>query len=124
MGVASLVLGIISILFAWIPFCGAIFVLPALIGLLLGIAFIAESKKHNIPHGMGIAGVILNGVALFLIISQLLMFYIGGKRGTGFISNSSNSYNAYQDSVVNYRDSLQEVKDSVAEEIARELEDE
>lgn len=121
MGVASLVLGIISILFAGIPFCGTIFILPALIGLFLGIAFIVEAKKHNIPHGIGIAGVVLNAISLFLVLSQLLFFIIGGKKSVSFNSNGFN--NSYRDSIAEVGDSLQEYRDSVAAEIARELED-
>lgn len=122
MGVASLVLGIISILFAGIPVCGTVFILPALIGLFLGIAFIVEAKKHNIPHGIGIAGVVLNAISLFLILSQLLLLLIGGKRSVTFHSNGLNNP-GYQDSLTNMSDSLQEYRDSIAAEIARELED-
>lgn len=48
MGVASLVLGILSLIIGFVPFCGAIALLPAIIGLILGIVDVAlKSKKVN-----------------------------------------------------------------------------
>ena len=73
MGVAALVLGIISILIAFIPFCGVIAFLPALIGFILGIVFVVGGKKRNEPVGIGIAGLVLNLIALLVIIIGLLI---------------------------------------------------
>ena len=37
MGVAALVLGIISVIISFIPFCGTWAIIPAIVGLVLGI---------------------------------------------------------------------------------------
>lgn len=45
MGIAALVLGIVSIIVSFIPFCGLIGLLPALIGLILGIVDVVKKSK-------------------------------------------------------------------------------
>ena len=46
MAVASLVLGIISILVAWIPLCNYIVTIPAIVGLILGIVALVKANKE------------------------------------------------------------------------------
>lgn len=69
MGVASLVLGIISLIAGWIPFvCWFVFIL-AVIGLILGIVDCVKKSKANVSgKGMGIAGLILSAIAIPIII--------------------------------------------------------
>ena len=38
MGIAALILGIVGLVIAWIPFCGILALIPCLVGLGLGIA--------------------------------------------------------------------------------------
>jgi hypothetical protein len=61
--VASLVLGIVSIVFCWIY--GIVGIIPGIIGLVLGI-----SAKKETPSGMATAGLVLSiiGVAINGII--------------------------------------------------------
>ena len=47
MGIAALVLGIVSIIIAFVPFCGIIAFLPALVGLILGIIDLVIKNKQN-----------------------------------------------------------------------------
>ena len=47
MGVASLVLGIISIIFCWIPGLNWFFLIPTLVGLILGAVGISVNKKKR-----------------------------------------------------------------------------
>ena len=68
MGVASLVLGIISIIIGFIPFCGAIALLPAIIGLILGIVDVVKKSKSGESKGMSIAGIVLSAIAIVVII--------------------------------------------------------
>lgn len=67
MGVASLVLGIVSIVLGFIPFCGAIAFIPAVIGLILGIVDAVKKSKSQEPKGMAIAGIILSAIAIVII---------------------------------------------------------
>ncbi len=67
MGVASLVLGIVSIVFGFVPFCGAIALIPAIIGLILGIVDAVKKSKAQEPKGMAIAGIVLSAIAIVII---------------------------------------------------------
>lgn len=67
MGVAALVLGIVSIIFAWIPFCGTIAFIPAIIGLILGIIDTVQKSKKGEKKGVSIAGIILSAIAIAFI---------------------------------------------------------
>ncbi len=68
MGVASLVLGIISLIIGFVPFCGIIALLPAIIGLILGIIDIVKKTKSGMKKGQSIAGLILSAIAIVVII--------------------------------------------------------
>lgn len=69
MGVAALVLGIISLLIGWIPFiCWFAFIL-AVVGLILGIVdAIKKSKANDSRKGISIAGLIISAIAIPIII--------------------------------------------------------
>ena len=67
MGVAALVLGIVSIIVAWIPLCGSIAFVPAVIGLILGIIDTVQKSKKGEKKGISIAGIILNAIAIIFI---------------------------------------------------------
>ena len=78
MGVASLVLGIISLVTGWIPFICFIAFILAIVGLILGI--VDTIKKGKIPgakKGISLAGLIISAVAIPIIIfSSLISFGI------------------------------------------------
>lgn len=68
MGIASLVLGIVSVVISFIPFCGVIALVPAIVGLILGIIDTIKKSKEQQPKGMSIAGTVCSAVAIVLII--------------------------------------------------------
>lgn len=68
MGVASLVLGILSLIVGFVPFCGAIALLPAIIGLILGIVDVVLKSKKGEPKGMGVAGIVLSAISIVIIV--------------------------------------------------------
>lgn len=67
MAVASLVLGIISLIIGFIPFCGMIAFVPAIIALILGIVAIVQNKKKGEGIGMAVAGTILSALAVIIM---------------------------------------------------------
>jgi hypothetical protein len=73
MGIASLVIGILALILGFIPFCGYIALLPALVGIGLGVADIMQKNKAKESGAttespvMGIIGAALNGVAVLII---------------------------------------------------------
>lgn len=74
MGIAALVLGIVSIIIAFVPFCGIIAFLPALVGLILGIIDLVIKNKQNQNKGTSIAGVILSSIAIVIMVFWFFVF--------------------------------------------------
>ncbi len=68
MGAASLVIGVIAIIASFFPLCGTWALLPAIVGLVLGIVEVVNKSKKGEPKGMGIAGIVLNPLAIIIII--------------------------------------------------------
>lgn len=80
MGVASLVLGIISLIIGFIPLCGAIALVPAIIGVILGIVDIVSKSKKGEKKGTAIAGLILSAIATLVIIFWVFVFGVAASK--------------------------------------------
>jgi len=75
MGLAAMIIGIVAVILGIIPGCGLVFGLPpAIVGLILGIVDVKNKSKAKQPKGMGMAGVVLNAVAIVFIILWTLIF--------------------------------------------------
>lgn len=68
MAIASLVLGIVSVLIVWIPIVGILGTLMALISLVLGILALRQSTGR----GLAIGGLVCAGVSM--VITAVYMF--------------------------------------------------
>ena len=89
MGVASMIIGIVSLVIGFIPMCGFWAAVPAVIGLILGIVDLVLRSKRKQPRGKAIVGVILNPLAIIVIVAWTLLFVYGSgmppdQRITGF----------------------------------------
>lgn len=74
MGVASLVLGIISLVTSWIPFICIFAFILAVVGLILGIVdAVKKSKTNDNKKGFGIAGLVISAIAIPIIIFSSLI---------------------------------------------------
>lgn len=80
MGVAALVLGIIAVIVSFIPFCGTWAIVPAIVGLVLGIIDWSKKKKAGEKKGKAIAGTICSGVAIIIIIAWWALFGVAAKK--------------------------------------------
>lgn len=83
MGIAALVLGIVSVVLGFIPFCGIIALIPAIVGLVLGIIDIVNKKKNDSPRGKSIAGVICSAVAIVVILFYYFFFVLAARKASG-----------------------------------------
>ena len=74
MGIASLILGIISLSMGWIPFICFIMFALAIVGLILGAVDVAKkSKIEGGKKGIGIAGLVISALAIpVIIISSII----------------------------------------------------
>ncbi|MHC4460668.1 MAG: hypothetical protein ACYS6W_03300 [Planctomycetota bacterium] len=78
MGLAAMIIGIIAVVLGFIPFCGYFALLPAIAGLILGIVDVKKKSKAQQPKGQGMAGIVLNAVAIIVILLWTLVFAVGG----------------------------------------------
>ena len=77
MGLAAMIIGIIAVVLGFIPFCGYFALLPAIVGLILGIVDVKKKSKAQQPKGQGMAGIALNAVAIIVILLWTLVFAVG-----------------------------------------------
>jgi hypothetical protein len=68
--VASLVLGIVSLVFCFIPFAGLIVLITSVLGLVIGISA-KSSATIQTGNGLAIAGIVTSCVALGLWVISL-----------------------------------------------------
>lgn len=68
MGIASFILGMISIVMGWIPFVCFLALMTAVIGLVLGIIdTIKKSKTNDKNKGFSIAGLVISAISIPII---------------------------------------------------------
>lgn len=77
MGLAAMIIGIVAVVCGFIPLCGLIALLPAIVGLILGILEVKKKSTAKQPKGMGMAGVVLNAVAIIVILLWTLVIGAG-----------------------------------------------
>ncbi len=77
MGIASLVLGIVGLVFCWIP-CLLWWSLALMIpGLILGIVGVKKAKLIGKGKGLAIAGLVCNIIGLAISIIWIVLALIG-----------------------------------------------
>ena len=76
MGTAGMVLGILAVVFFWVPILNWLLII---VGLPLSIAGLLVGKSRNEPVGMAIAGIVLNCIPL--VISIAIVILIGSFLG-------------------------------------------
>ncbi|MDI1355935.1 MAG: hypothetical protein PSX36_13520 [bacterium] len=91
LGIAGLVLGIIALVFAFIPCIGLFSLLPGIVGLILSLISFNQSKKARASRSTATAGLVCSLVACALACWQL---YVLSKASTGFMQ----SYEYYEQS--------------------------
>ena len=101
MGVAALVLGIISVIISFIPFCGTWAIIPAIVGLVLGIIDWVKKGKTGEAKGKAVAGTICSGVAIVIIIVWWLIFGMAANK-------AAKELNSYDWNSVNWNFSIDE----------------
>ncbi|MCK5131905.1 MAG: hypothetical protein KAR40_07110 [Candidatus Sabulitectum sp.] len=78
MDTASLVIGIISAVLGFIPCVNLFVILPAIVGLILGIISFRSKRAEGLPSGIALAGIILNALPLVIMTSFLLLAMFTG----------------------------------------------
>ncbi len=95
MGIAALILGIVAFILSFIPLCGIIGIVPAIIGLILGIVEVVKKSKSGEPKGLGIAGIILTSIAIIVsIVWNLVVLAAIGVAATEGSTDYNSLYNS------------------------------
>lgn len=77
MGIASFVIGIITLILS--PFLNIYLILPSLLSLLLGIIDTVIKTKKKEPKGLSIAGIVLSSISLVICILIVVgVYYFSG----------------------------------------------
>ena len=69
MDTASLVIGIIAVIIGFIPCLQIVVIVPAIVGLILGLVSWNRNRQEDKPTGIAVAGIILNAIPLIVIAS-------------------------------------------------------
>ncbi len=68
MGIAGLVLGILGIIFSFIPGINWLGIILAVVGLILSIVALVTSKRNGQSNGPAVAGIVLCAISIILSI--------------------------------------------------------
>ena len=74
MGVAALIMGVISIVVAFIPCVGLFAFFTAVVAIVLGAIAISQASRVQAPKGLGIGGLVTGAFALIISIAQVVFF--------------------------------------------------
>ena len=77
MGIASLILGVISIIFSFIPFIRYLAFIPAIVGLILGIDELFSKRKKK-KKSDPIVGIVFSGISLIVVTFHLIILLFFG----------------------------------------------
>jgi phosphate/sulfate permease len=105
LGIAALITGIITFVFAIIPCLGMIAIIPGIIAIVLASVGLSQASRHNSPKGILLAGLIIGIVAVMISFSQ---FFIIGK-----VAMNSDKWSG------DFKSAIEDVK----KEVLKDLED-
>lgn len=92
MYVASLILGLLSLILCWVPVVGT---LLAIVALVISIIAVCKKEDEKSERGMSIAGLVLSSisiiVSIFVIVFVIIFFNVAFDIGEDIITNFKNS---------------------------------
>lgn len=117
MGIAALVLGIVSVICAFIPCFGLIAVIFGILAIIFGAIGMSQAKRGNAPNIMPKAGFILGIVATAFVI--IWVSVVVGTIGSAFVSEKDTLSNSIDS--IQAQDSLNkiEIDSTSAKEIGK-----
>jgi hypothetical protein len=103
LGIAALITGIITFVFAAIPCVGVIAIIPGIITIVLASVGLSQASRNNSPKGILLAALIIGIVAIMISFSWV---FVGGKiiqkvnKGDNWPSGIHNIINDVKDNVM------------------------
>ncbi len=77
-GIASLILGILALLIAFIPCVGIFALIPGIIAIVLGIVGLSQARNANGTTGLIISGLVISSLATLIAAVWLIFFSTSG----------------------------------------------
>ena len=77
-GIASLILGILALLIAFIPCIGIFALIPGIIAVVLGIVGLSQARNANGTTGLIISGLVISSLATLIAAVWLIFFSASG----------------------------------------------
>lgn len=118
MEIASLILGIISLIISIIPVIGMFCYIPAIVGLILGIVALATMKSRGkTKKAKPIIGIVTSGISMVLAIIVTIVFTIVGT--SLYYEKNKNIFNQIYDDINNsiYNEVYNELEDKLSNSI-------
>ena len=78
MDTASLVIGIVAAIIGFIPCVNVFVIIPAIVGLILGIVSFRKKSEEELPTGIALTGIILNALPLVIMTAFLVLAMVTG----------------------------------------------
>jgi uncharacterized membrane protein len=79
-GIASLVIGVLALPLSFVPCCGTMAIIPAIIGVLLGGVGLIVAKYKNCSGGISTAALVVSGIAFAVALFQII--YVSDAAGS------------------------------------------
>ncbi len=77
-GIASLILGIVALLIAFIPCIGLFALIPGIVAIVLATTGLSQANKANGAKGINVAGLVVSILGTAIAVVWLLVFAAGG----------------------------------------------
>jgi len=100
LGIAALVIGIITFVLAVIPCVGLIAIIPGIISIILASVGLSQASRNNSPRGVLIAGLIIAIIASLISLSQVFVVGKIAQKADKWPNEIQNIINDVQDNVI------------------------
>jgi hypothetical protein len=100
LGIAALVIGIITFVLAVIPCVGLIAIIPGIISIILASVGLSQASRNNSPRGVLVAGLIIAIIASLISLSQVFVVGKIASKADKWPNEIQNIINDVQDNVI------------------------
>ena len=100
MGIAALVIAIITFVLAVIPCVGLIAIIPGIISIILASVGLSQAARNNSPRGVLVAGLIIAIIATLISVSQVFVVGKIARKADKWPNEIQNIINDVQDNVI------------------------
>ncbi len=112
LGIAGLIVGIVSVLFSVIPCLGMWAIIPAIVGIVISAISMSQAGKAGAPKGMAIGGLICSIIALLVAAYWIYAWAFIASTASGAIINELEKAGA-MDSLNKALQQLKEITDTL-----------